>query len=163
MRCPWFSDDLQYDPAALLDPGNKLAGVTTVGPDQRDRGHRHARVVEDAAPTVAVLHAGRGDQHDDQPAQGVHDDVALAAVDLLAGVIAAAGGADRVGTSDPFAAPDRGCDPVSLRPGRRVRLFSDSMSSMSSATRDDSASSSGAMCSALTRASSASRPERVSR
>jgi hypothetical protein len=36
--------------------------------------------VEDAAPTVAVLHVGRGDQHDDQQAEGVHEDVALAAI-----------------------------------------------------------------------------------
>jgi alkylhydroperoxidase family enzyme len=51
----------------LLDPGNKLAGVTTVGPDQGDRGHRHARAVEDAAPTVAVLHAAPCRQCRDPP------------------------------------------------------------------------------------------------
>ena len=36
--------------------------------------------VEDAAPTVAVLHANRGGQHDDQQAEGVHETVALAAI-----------------------------------------------------------------------------------
>jgi hypothetical protein len=42
------------------------------------------------APAVAVLHAGRGHQYHDEQADGVNDDVACAAVDLLGGVIATA-------------------------------------------------------------------------
>src|SRR3712207_8898645 len=41
--------------------------------------------------SVAVLNAGDGDQHGQQPAVGVHRDVPFAAVDSLAGVVAAAG------------------------------------------------------------------------
>lgn len=41
-------------------------------------------------PAVAVQHAGRGHQHHDEQADGVNDDVACAAVDLLGGVIATA-------------------------------------------------------------------------
>ena len=71
---------LEHDPAVPGNPGNQLARVATVGPDQRDRRHRHPRAVEDAAPAVAVLQAGRGHQHDDEQAQRVDDDVSLAPV-----------------------------------------------------------------------------------
>jgi hypothetical protein len=40
--------------------------------------------------TVAVLHAGGGDQDADEQAHGVDGDVTLTSVDLLAGVVAAA-------------------------------------------------------------------------
>jgi hypothetical protein len=45
-------------------------------------------------PAVAVPHAGRGHQCHDEQADGVNDDVACAAVDLLGGVIATAVRAD---------------------------------------------------------------------
>ena len=64
--------------AALLDPQS---------PQQRPGG-------------VAVLHTGGGDQHDQQQPEGVHGDVALAAVDLLAGVEATAGPGDGLGGAD---------------------------------------------------------------
>ena len=78
-----FPHDLERDPAVPGDPGNQLARVATVGPDQRDRRHRHPRAVEDAAPAVAVLQAGRGHQHDDEQAQRVDDDVSLAPLTFL--------------------------------------------------------------------------------
>ena len=71
-------------------------------------GIAHPRAVEDAAPAVAVLQAGRGHQHDDEQAQRVDDDVSLAPVDLLARVVTATVGTDGVGALDRLGVHDPG-------------------------------------------------------
>jgi hypothetical protein len=90
---PWsvFAHDLEGDPQELANESYTAPGVTAISPHQHDRGHRHPSPGEHQSAAVAVLHAGCGDQHHHQQAQGVDHHVTLAAVDLLAGVEPAAG------------------------------------------------------------------------
>jgi len=87
-------------------PAHQPALVGGIAPEQPDAAEAHAQPPQQCAGGVTVLDAGGGDQHDQQQLQGVHRDVALAAVDLLGGVVAAAwlgdglGGADRLGVND---------------------------------------------------------------
>jgi hypothetical protein len=74
------------------DPAHGLhdaAGVALVGPQMAEPGAAVAGSAEQPGHRRPILHAGRGDQHGHQQAQGVHDDVAFDAVDLLGPVEAA--------------------------------------------------------------------------
>ena len=51
---------------ALPGDGDQPPGVAAVGPHQRDRGEPFPQQRHQAVPAVAVLHAGRGDQHHQQ-------------------------------------------------------------------------------------------------
>ena len=95
-----FTHDLDGDVGNRLGPVDQLAGVAAVGPQQRQRRHRHRQPVQQRAGAVAVLHARRGDHHQQQQAHRVDHDVALAAVDLLAGIESAHGRPDGVGALD---------------------------------------------------------------
>ena len=77
-------------------PAHQAPGVAAVGPDQGDRGEPLAQHRQQRAGPVTVLHAGRGDHHGQQQAQGVDREVPLPPVDLLAAIETPARGPDRV-------------------------------------------------------------------
>jgi hypothetical protein len=56
--------------------------------------------IEEDETGVTVLHARGGDEQNQQQAGGVHGDVPFAAVDLLAGVVAAVCPWDSLGAAD---------------------------------------------------------------
>ena len=80
-------DDLQSPRAGPGDdvshPWPLVAGVGEDAFDEREGSPRRAQQI---ARTVAVLHIGRVDDHVQQEAQRVDEDVALAAGDFLAGI-----------------------------------------------------------------------------
>ena len=83
-------DDLQRPGAGVCDrrgdPPSLIAGI---GEDALDEGEEAARaLVEDKPRAVAILHIGRMDDDVQQEAERVNEDMALAARDLLARVIA---------------------------------------------------------------------------
>ena len=83
-------DDLQRPSAGLGDGRSRLRSlVAGVGEDARDEGEKATRAaVEDERRAVAVLHVGGVDDDVDQEAERVDEDVALAARDLLARIVA---------------------------------------------------------------------------
>ena len=83
------ADDLDCEPQ---DPAHGLhhaAGVALLGPQMAEPGAAVAGSAEQPCTAAPILHAGRGDQHAHQQAQGGYDDVAFDAVDLLGAVEAA--------------------------------------------------------------------------
>ena len=86
---------------------DQAASVGAVGVDERDRGKAAVEELEDAAAAVSVLHRGGGDHHHQQQPERVGDQVALAPVHLLAGVVAAACGRDGVGAAERLRVDDR--------------------------------------------------------
>jgi hypothetical protein len=94
-----LTHDLHGEPERGAGPVDQVAGVAGVGPHQADRGKDRPDDPHQQVAGVAVLHVGAGDQHGQQQPGGVSDDVPLAPVDLLAGVVAATGPADRVGAA----------------------------------------------------------------
>lgn len=83
-------DDLQRPGAGLCDGGGQRRSlVAGVGEDARDEGEEAARAsVEDEPRAIAVLHGGRVNDDVQQKAERVDEDVALAARDLLARIVA---------------------------------------------------------------------------
>lgn len=61
-----------------------------------------------AAAAITVLHGGGGDQHHQQQAEGVDEDVPLATIDFLAGVIAAGDSRPGVGAAHRLGVDDAG-------------------------------------------------------
>jgi hypothetical protein len=77
------ADDLDREPQ---DPAHGLhdaAGVALLGPQMAEPRGSGSGLGRAAGHRRPILDAGRGDQHGHQQAQGVHDDVAFDAVDLL--------------------------------------------------------------------------------
>ncbi len=87
---------------ALDDPPfwQNLEALGAIGEDMAQPGKAVADGLQQLGRAVAVLDIGAMDDQCDQKAQGVGDDMALAALDLLAGVkatdSAAFGGLDRL-------------------------------------------------------------------
>lgn len=80
-------DDLQ-DPAAQLSrPLDQLARIAAVGPDQLQPAEAPLEQGQHQLGPVAVLDVGRMHHHGKHQTQRVYDDMTLAAVDLLAGVV----------------------------------------------------------------------------
>ena len=78
-----------------------VAAVGTVGEDRLQEAEEPARpAVEDQKGAVAVLQIGRVDGDGEDQAEGVDEEMALLALDLLARVIAR-----RVDARPPFSAP----------------------------------------------------------
>lgn len=77
-------------------PGSLIAGI---GEDFGDRRKAASGVAQQAAGAVAILHVGAMDDDVQQHAEGVDDDVALAARDFLARVVTL-----RVDRGPPFCA-----------------------------------------------------------
>lgn len=92
--------NLEGDPQPAPGELHALAGVAAVGPHPCDRGHLHPGPVQHESTAVAVLQAGRGDQHHHQQPGRVDDHMSLAPIDLLARVVPARALADGVGTID---------------------------------------------------------------
>lgn len=96
--------DVEGDPKQVPDGLHQL----TVGPDPHERRHLRPGPLQDQSPAVAVLQAGRSDQHGHQQAGGVGDDVPLAVVDLLARVVPARIAPDSLGALDGLGVDDPG-------------------------------------------------------
>lgn len=80
----------------LCDPWPLIGGI---GEDLGDRGEPAARIAQQAADAVAILEIGAVDDDVQQQAEGVDEDVPLAAGDFLARVVAL-----RVDRGPPFCA-----------------------------------------------------------
>src|SRR5574338_216913 len=81
----WVADDLDAQARVLrLDGLSALTAVSPVGVHLLQARHLGASLCDQRAGSVAVLHAGSGDGDGQQQAQGVDDDMASAALDLLA-------------------------------------------------------------------------------
>src|SRR5574338_779844 len=81
----WVADDLDAQARVLrLDGLSALTAVSPVGVHLLQARHLGASLWDQRAGSVAVLHAGSGDGDGQQQAQGVDDDMAFAALDLLA-------------------------------------------------------------------------------
>src|SRR4051794_4417111 len=94
-----FGDDLDGEPEVGGGPVDEFAGVAAVGPEQTDAREADAQRPEQGPGGVAVLDVRAGDQDGQQQAAGVDHDVAFTAIDLLPGVVAAAGPAHGVGAA----------------------------------------------------------------
>jgi hypothetical protein len=81
-------DDRKRDVSLLLGPLHQLPGIAAIGEDAGDEGVAPTRGLEHQPGPVAVLDGGGMSLGGEQPAVAVRQDVALAAPDLLAGVIA---------------------------------------------------------------------------
>ena len=81
--------DLDNATAPAADPMQELPGIGAVGKDHLQPTQASAQVLEQQPGAIAVLEVGRmHHQRHDQP-ERVHDQMPLAAVDLLGGVEAA--------------------------------------------------------------------------
>lgn len=69
-------------------PFDEASGIAAVGEDMLDEGEPGAGALQHALGAVAILDIGGVDLDREQAAIGVGQDVALAPVDLLSGVIA---------------------------------------------------------------------------
>src|SRR5215213_3839751 len=81
-------DDLEPQTLLCCSAGRGLALVAAIGEDQAEPGEAPAQPAADQRQPIAILDVGGVDDDHQQQAQGVDQNVALAAVDLLAGVIA---------------------------------------------------------------------------
>ena len=93
-------DDFELPRAGVGDDlGDRGPLIAGVGEDLPDRREAAAGIAQQAAGAVAVLDAGAVDDDVQQQTEGVDEDVALAARDFLARVIAL-----RVDRGPPFCA-----------------------------------------------------------
>ena len=81
-------DDLEPQTLLCCGTGSGLPLVAAIGEDQAEPGEAPAQPAADQRQPIAILDVGGVDDDHQQQAQGVDQNVALAAVDLLAGVIA---------------------------------------------------------------------------
>jgi hypothetical protein len=72
----------------VLRPGDQPSSIAAVGEDMLDEGEAPSGPLQYALRAVAVLEVGSMDLDYEQPAVGVGQNVPLAAVDPLSGVIA---------------------------------------------------------------------------
>lgn len=84
----------------LFRPVDEGAGEALVGEQVPAAAVFEVEVDQELAGASTVLDAGWDDEHDQQEAEGVGDDETLAAVDFLAGVVAAGAGGDGLGALD---------------------------------------------------------------
>lgn len=93
-------DDLQGPGAGVGDRhGGFGALISGIGEDALDEGKGAARLSQDLPQTIAILNVGGVDDDAQQQAERVDEDVAFAARDLLARVIAL-----RIDRGPPFCA-----------------------------------------------------------
>lgn len=81
-------DDLDDDVGLLPGPAHKPTSVAAVGIGTFDKGVSCAGGLEHRLAAIAILNAGGVNPDGEQPTIGIGQDMALAAVDLLARVIA---------------------------------------------------------------------------
>lgn len=82
-------DDLQDPVAQLPSPVDQFAGVSPIGPNQLEPRELPDQLGQHQLGPVAVLDVGGVYDYGQDQAQGVYDDVPLASLDLLAGVVTA--------------------------------------------------------------------------
>jgi hypothetical protein len=82
------ADDLDCD-VLVLHRGFEPPGIGAVGGDKDDPGEERLDLAHQIDTAVTILDRPIGDQHGQEMAQTVRQDVALAAVDFLGAVIAA--------------------------------------------------------------------------
>jgi len=99
------ADDLQGDVGLIGGPLHKATGIATIGEDAGDQEVALARALERQLATIAVLDVGGMDANGEKPAIRVGQDVALAAGDLLARLIAFSPPFDRQCRSESIIAP----------------------------------------------------------
>ncbi len=80
--------DFEVDARPVARAVDALAGVAAVGPDLLERRVLGAREFDDVRAAVAVLDVGRVNQDGAGQAACVDDQMALAPLDFLAGVVA---------------------------------------------------------------------------
>jgi len=81
-------DDLQDPVAQFSCPVDQFPGVSPIGPDQLEPREFPDQLGQHQLGPVAVLDVGGMHDHSQEQAQGVYNDVPLASLDLLAGVVA---------------------------------------------------------------------------
>ena len=82
-------DDLQDPVAQFSGPLDQFPGVSSIGPDQLQPGELSDHFGQHQLGPIAILDVGGVYDDGQEQAQGVYDNVPLAALDLLAGVVAA--------------------------------------------------------------------------
>jgi len=86
------ADDFQVQfakGAQPFDPLHQRAEVTAVGPNDLQATKKAHQSLDEGLASVPILHGGAGDHQRQNQTQGVHRQVALAAFDLFARVVAA--------------------------------------------------------------------------
>jgi hypothetical protein len=81
-------NDLEGDVGLVLRPADQLPGIAAVGKDMLNEGEPPPGPLQDALRPVAVLDIGTVNFDREQPAIGVGQNMALAPMDALSGVIA---------------------------------------------------------------------------
>src|SRR6266851_5579831 len=81
--------DLQHPLGGAACPADQATPIRTVGPDPPQARHPPATLLQQQATTRAILHAGRVDQQSVHQAEGIHQQMALTALDQLAAIKAA--------------------------------------------------------------------------
>ena len=71
----------------VLRPGDQPSGVAAVGKEALDEGKAPPGSLQDALRPVAVLDVGAVDLDREQSAIGIRQDMTLAPVDALSGVV----------------------------------------------------------------------------
>ena len=114
-------DDLQNPAAQLPRPFDQLARVAAVGPDQLQPPEAALEQSRHQLGPVAVLNVGGMYHHGQHQAQRVYDDMTLATMDFLAGVVATRPPFSTVFTDwlSMIAAEGVGCRPSWIRTCRR--------------------------------------------
>ena len=79
--------DLQFPVTGLFRPSDEFPGVAAIGPDELQSRKSFAAFLQDQLGSVTVLNAGDVNDNEQQQSQGVHQQMTLAAVDLLACVV----------------------------------------------------------------------------
>ena len=67
-------------------PGLQAAGVRAIGPDTAQAGKLMPQDAQQLLGSITILHVGGGHHHSNAQSQGVHEDMALAPVDLLGAI-----------------------------------------------------------------------------
>jgi len=81
-------DDLQGPMVRCLDPLDQLAGIAPVGPDQPQAAEALAQAVQHQPGAIAILNIACVYHGHENQTQGIDEQMALAAQDLFAGVVA---------------------------------------------------------------------------
>ena len=82
------ADDLECDVGLVLCPSDEFLGIAAVCEDMLDEGKPPPGSLQDPLCPVAILDIGAVDLDREQPAVGVRQDMTLAPMDALSGVIA---------------------------------------------------------------------------
>lgn len=92
--------------AHLFHPEFALPGVATVSKNGFQGEVEVGKETPEDFGSVAVLHAGGGDDHSEQVSLGIREDMAFAAIDLFTRIVAAAGGGYGIGALDALTLDD---------------------------------------------------------